>query len=66
MTKEFRESLKRLESAADANVPLADQMAELVKLREAVRQAEEVAAARKRWKKASPHPGRLFMQTQWR
>jgi hypothetical protein len=48
MTKEFRVSLELLKTAADANVALASQMAELLKLREAVRQAEEVAAARLR------------------
>jgi hypothetical protein len=58
MTKEFRESLRRLESAADANVPLADQMAELVKLREAVRKAEEVAAARRRARRRYAYPKR--------
>jgi DNA-binding protein H-NS len=48
MTKEFRESLERLKHAADANVHLASEMAELLELREAVRRTEEAAAARLR------------------
>jgi hypothetical protein len=48
MTKEFRESLERLKHAADANVHLASEMAELLELREAVRRTEEAPAARLR------------------
>jgi hypothetical protein len=40
MTKEFRESLERLKHAADANVHLASEMAELLELREAVRRTK--------------------------
>jgi orotidine-5'-phosphate decarboxylase len=49
MAEELRQSLEKMRAAADIIHALAVQMAELLKLREAVREAEE-AAARKRSK----------------
>jgi orotidine-5'-phosphate decarboxylase len=49
MAEELRQSLEKMRAAADIIHALAVQMAELLKLREAVREAEE-AAARKRAK----------------
>ena len=47
MAEELRQSLEKLRAAADITHALAVQMAELLKLREAVQKAEE-ATARKR------------------
>ena len=44
MTKEFSQSSDSLKHAADISYALADQVAELLKLREAVQDAEEAAA----------------------
>jgi len=44
MTKESRPSSEKLKGLADTSVALVHQMAELLKLRETVRQAEEAAA----------------------
>jgi hypothetical protein len=44
MTKELRQSLEKLWSAADTTYALAVQMTELLKLREAVQKADEATA----------------------
>ena len=44
MTKESRQSLEKLRGIADITNALAGQMAELLKLREAVQKAEEARA----------------------
>jgi hypothetical protein len=53
MTKEFSQSSDALKHAADISHALADQVAELLKLREAVQNAEEAATR----KEANTHAG---------
>ena len=47
MAEELRQSLEKLKAAADITHALAVQMAELLKLREAVQKAEEATARRR-------------------
>jgi hypothetical protein len=57
---------EKLRAAADISVTLADQINELLELRDAVRTAELAALCRKPSSKKLPvRPGRLFMQTLW-
>jgi hypothetical protein len=56
MTKEFSQSAQALKHAADISHTLADQVAELLKLREAVQNAEE--AATRKEAKTPAGPGR--------
>lgn len=61
MTKELRQTLEKLRGAADITRALAVQMAELLKLREAVKKTEEAAAgqeAKQRSREFSPRTGR--------
>jgi hypothetical protein len=58
---------ERLQSMTDATSTLASQMAELLELRERVRQAQssnEGDRQQPRYKRVA-RPGRLFMQNQW-
>ena len=58
---------ERLQSKTDATSTLASQMAELLQLRERVRQAQssnEGDGRQPRYKRVA-RPGRLFMQNQW-
>jgi hypothetical protein len=55
---------ERLRAAADNSVALADQIDELLELRDAVRTAELAMVCKKRSSKKLPvRPDRLFMQT---
>jgi|HubBroStandDraft_2_1064218.scaffolds.fasta_scaffold404853_2 hypothetical protein len=59
---------ERLQSMTDATSTLASQMAELLELRERVRQAQssnEGDGQQPRYKRVARRPGRLFMQNQW-
>ena len=58
---------ERLQSMTDATSTLSSQMAELLQLRERVRQAQssnEGDGRQPRYKRVA-RPGRLFMQNQW-
>ena len=57
---------ERLKAIADISSALAGQIAELLELRERVRQAQLSAECKKEpSKKRVVRPGRLFMQSQW-
>ena len=57
---------ERLKAIADISSALAGQIAELLELRERVRQAQLSAECKKEpSKKRVVRPGRLFMQNQW-
>ena len=61
MTKDFRQTLERFQGTADITRALAAQMAELRKLREAVKKTEEAAArkeAKQRSREFIPRTGR--------
>jgi hypothetical protein len=66
MTIESHPPREKLQAAADISSALACQIAELLELREAVREAELAIVCKKpNCKKLPFRPGRLFMQTRW-
>jgi len=63
---DYQATEERLKSIADINLALAGQIAELLELRERVRQAQLSAECKKQpCNKRVIRPGRLFMQNQW-
>ena len=65
--EKYQAAEERLQSLTDATSTLASQMAELLELRERVRQAQssnEGGGQQPRYKRVA-RPGRLFMQNQW-
>jgi len=62
VTDEMHKHLQRLIGAAEISRALADAIFELLRLREAVRQAEEAAAGKRNRLKRKTRPGRLFMR----
>jgi hypothetical protein len=65
-SKECQALEERLKAIADISSALTGQIAELLELRERVRQAQLSAECKKEpLKKRVVRPGRLFMQSQW-
>jgi hypothetical protein len=65
-SKERQALEERLKTIADISSALAGQIAELLELRERVRQAQLSSECKKEpSKKRVVRPGRLFMQSQW-
>jgi len=63
---EYQAAEERLQAIAHISSSLAGQMAELLELRESVRQAQSSAECKKEpSKKRVVRSGRLFMQNQW-
>jgi hypothetical protein len=65
--EKYQAAEERLQSLTDATSTLSSQMAELLQLRERVRQAQssnEGDGRQPRYKRVA-RPGRLFMQNQW-
>ncbi len=65
--EKYQLAKERLQSVTDASSALASQMAELLELRERVRQAQlsnKPDEQQPRYKRIV-RPGRLFMQNQW-
>jgi len=65
--EKYQAAEERLQSLTDATSTLSSQMAELLQLRERVRQAQssnEGDGQQPRYKRVA-RPGRLFMQNQW-
>ena len=65
--EKYQAAEERLQSLTDATSTLSSQMAELLQLRERVRQAQssnEGDGRQPRYKRVA-RPGRLFMKNQW-
>jgi len=64
--KQYQAAEERLKAIADISSALAGQIAELLELRERVREAQLSAGCKKQpCNKRVNRPGRLFMQNQW-